>query len=59
MIRAQGLDLEFWAKAVNTAVYIKNQCPTKALDSKTPQDVENNIIRGEIAHSKTRDHTSM
>jgi hypothetical protein len=21
--------------------------------------VENNIIRGEIAHSKTRDHTSM
>jgi hypothetical protein len=22
-------------------------------------DVENNIIRGEIAHSKTRDHTSM
>jgi hypothetical protein len=36
MIRAQGLDLEFWAEAVNTAVYIKNPCPSKALDSKTP-----------------------
>jgi hypothetical protein len=38
MIRAQGLDLEFWAEAVNMAVYIKNRCPTKALDSKTPQE---------------------
>jgi hypothetical protein len=38
MIRAQGLDLEFWAEAVNTAVYIKNRCPTKAFDSKTPQE---------------------
>ncbi len=37
MIRAQGLDLEFWVEAVNTAVYIKNRCPTKALESKTPQ----------------------
>jgi transposase InsO family protein len=36
MIRAQGLDLEFWAEAMNTTVYIKNQCPTKALESKTP-----------------------
>jgi hypothetical protein len=33
------LELEFWGEAVNTAVYIKNQCPTKALDSKTPQEV--------------------
>ncbi len=38
MILAQGLGLEFWGEAVNTAVYIKNQCPTKALDSKTPQE---------------------
>jgi hypothetical protein len=38
MIHAQGLDLEFWAKAVNTTVYIKNRCPTKALESKTPQE---------------------
>ncbi len=38
MIRAQGLDLEFWAEAMNTTIYIKNQCPTKALESKTPQE---------------------
>jgi transposase InsO family protein len=35
MIRAQGLDLEFWAEIMNTAIYIKNRCPTKALESKT------------------------
>jgi len=39
MILAQGLELEFLGEAVNTAVYIKNRCPTKALDSKTPQEV--------------------
>jgi hypothetical protein len=38
MILAQGLELEFWGEAVNTAVYIKNRCPTKAIDSKTPQE---------------------
>jgi len=38
MIRAQRLDLEFCAKAVNTSIYIKNRCPTKALNSKTPQE---------------------
>jgi hypothetical protein len=38
MIRAQGLDLEFWAEAMNTVVYIKNPCPIKALESKTPQE---------------------
>ncbi len=38
MILAQGLELEFWGEVVNTAVYIRNRCPTKALDSKTPQE---------------------
>jgi hypothetical protein len=38
MIIAQGLGLELWGKAVNTVVYIKNRCPTKVLDSKTPQE---------------------
>jgi hypothetical protein len=38
MICAQGLDLEFWAEVVNMTIYIKNQCPTKALESKTPQE---------------------
>jgi len=38
MILAQGLELEFWGEAVNMAVYIKNQCPPKVLNSKTPQE---------------------
>jgi hypothetical protein len=38
MIHAQGFDLEFWAEAVNMTIYIKNWCPTKAFDSKTPQE---------------------
>jgi hypothetical protein len=38
MILTQGLELEFWGEAVNTAVYTKNRCPTKAFDSKTPQE---------------------
>jgi hypothetical protein len=42
MIRAQGLDLEFWVEVVNMVVYIKNQCPTKALDSKTLQEAWTN-----------------
>ncbi len=38
MIFAQGLEFEFWGKVVNTTVYIKNRCLTKALDSNTPQE---------------------
>jgi hypothetical protein len=38
MIHGQGFDLEFWAKAVNTMIYIKNRWPTKAFDSKTLQE---------------------
>jgi hypothetical protein len=37
MIVAHGLKLEFWGEVVNTTVYIKNRCPTKVLNSKTPQ----------------------
>jgi hypothetical protein len=38
MIHAQGLDLEFWAEAVNMAIYIKNRCLTKVFESKTLQE---------------------
>ncbi len=38
MILAQRLELEFWGETVNTAMYIKNRCPTKAFHSKTPQE---------------------
>ncbi len=38
MILAQGLGVELWGKVVNTMMYIKYRCPTKARDSKTPQE---------------------
>jgi hypothetical protein len=41
MVLAQGLELEFSGEVVNTTVYIKNRCLTKALDSKTPQEAWN------------------
>ncbi len=33
-----GLESNNISNTVNTAVYIKNRCPTKALNSKTPQE---------------------
>jgi hypothetical protein len=38
MILAQGLELEFWGEMVNTTMYIKNRCLTKAHDSKTLEE---------------------
>ncbi|KAI5336087.1 hypothetical protein L3X38_026221 [Prunus dulcis] len=35
MMFEKKMPLEFWAEAVNTAVYILNRCPTKALEKKT------------------------
>ena len=36
MLKGKNLSNGFWAKAVNTAVYLKNRSPTKILESKTP-----------------------
>ncbi|CAL9021568.1 unnamed protein product [Prunus brigantina] len=36
MMFEKKMPLEFWAEAVNTAVYVLNRCPTKALEKKTP-----------------------
>ncbi len=38
IIHAQGLGLEFWVETMNTTIYIKNRCPTKALESMTLQE---------------------
>ena len=32
MMFEKKMPLEFWAEAVNIAVYVLNRCPTKALD---------------------------
>lgn len=38
MLQDSGLDKRFWAEAVNTAVYLKNISPTKAVIGKTPEE---------------------
>ncbi|KAI5334004.1 hypothetical protein L3X38_024137 [Prunus dulcis] len=36
MLKEKKLPYKFWGEVVNTAVYIQNRCPTKALDNVTP-----------------------
>lgn len=38
MMKGKGLPNNFWAEAVNTAVYILNRSPTKAVLNKTPYE---------------------
>ncbi|KAJ0172339.1 hypothetical protein K1T71_012312 [Dendrolimus kikuchii] len=38
MLQDAGLDNRFWAEAVQTAVYIKNRSPTKAVMGSTPEE---------------------
>ena len=38
MMSHSNLPNQFWAEAVNTSVYIRNRCPTNALDSVTPYE---------------------
>ena len=38
MLREKHLPHDFWAEAVSTAAHILNRCPTKRLDSLTPEE---------------------
>jgi len=38
MLYAQGLEREFWAEAVQTAVYTRNRCPSRAVEGMTPEE---------------------
>lgn len=39
LLLQSGLSLNFWAEAINTAVYLRNRCPTRPLKNKTPYEV--------------------
>ncbi len=39
MLLYANLSKRYWAEAVPTAVYLKNRCPTKAVQGKTPSSV--------------------
>jgi hypothetical protein len=41
MLKGKGLPNTFWAEAVNTAVFILNRSPTKAVRNKTPYEAWN------------------
>jgi transposase InsO family protein len=36
MMKGKNLSNAFWAKAINTAIYLKNRSPTRCLDNVTP-----------------------
>jgi len=38
MLHAQKLHKSYWAEAVANAVYTRNRCPTRALESMTPEE---------------------
>jgi transposase InsO family protein len=44
LLKAKGLPAWFWGEAVNTAVYLLNRVPTKAVEGKTPVTPQNHIV---------------
>ncbi|MCI96099.1 retrovirus-related pol polyprotein from transposon tnt 1-94, partial [Trifolium medium] len=38
MLKSKNLPKELWAKAVTTATYVLNSCPTKRLENMTPEE---------------------
>ncbi|GJT59267.1 retrovirus-related pol polyprotein from transposon TNT 1-94 [Tanacetum coccineum] len=43
MLKNKKMPKEFWAEAVDCAVYLLNQYPPKSLDNKTPQEAWNGM----------------
>ncbi|KAJ3707124.1 hypothetical protein LUZ61_010829 [Rhynchospora tenuis] len=38
MLKSKNMPKEFWAEAVQCAVYLQNRCPTASLENMTPQE---------------------
>ncbi|GJW57802.1 retrovirus-related pol polyprotein from transposon TNT 1-94 [Tanacetum coccineum] len=43
MLKSKKMPKEFWAEAVECAVYLLNRCPSKILDNKTSQEAWNGM----------------
>nr|GFC00774.1 reverse transcriptase [Tanacetum cinerariifolium] len=43
MLKTKKMPKEFWAEAVDCAVYLLNRCPSKYLENKTPQEAWNGL----------------
>nr|GFA00115.1 retrovirus-related Pol polyprotein from transposon TNT 1-94 [Tanacetum cinerariifolium] len=43
MLKTKKMPNEFWAEAVDCAVYLLNRCLSKSLDNKTPQEAWNGL----------------
>ncbi|KAE8239254.1 hypothetical protein A4X06_0g8415, partial [Tilletia controversa] len=39
LLHGRNMPLEYWAEAASTAAYIRNRCPSSALDGKTPYEL--------------------
>jgi len=51
MLQGKNISNGFWAEAVNTAVYLKNRCPTKQLVFQTPFEVLHGY-KPDVSHFK-------
>jgi hypothetical protein len=52
MLHDAGLSKEFWAEAVATAAYLKNLCPTKAIENMTPYEAWHGV-KPDLKHLRT------
>ena len=39
LLEGGGLHKRYWAEAVNTAIYVRNRCPSKAVSGKIPEEL--------------------
>lgn len=51
MLKAKHFPNDYWAEAVNCAVYILNRCPTKAVINKVPEEAWSGRKQG-VTHMK-------
>jgi hypothetical protein len=50
MLIESGLNKKYWAEDVNTAVYLKNRSPTKALSETAPEQAWSGGYKMNLSH---------